>query len=71
MTIPKPDLNRLAIVLIEKKKNKTWLAEQLGVSRSAVSKWTNNTGQPTLSMLFQIAKVLGVEVPELLNLRQP
>lgn len=69
MAKQKRRLNRISIVLIEKDKNNKWLAETLGVSRSAVSKWTTNNGQPTLEMLFDIAKVLKVEVPELLNLK--
>jgi transcriptional regulator with XRE-family HTH domain len=70
MKAKKRRLNRISIVLIEKDKNNKWLADALGVSPSAVSKWTTNKGQPTVEMLFEIARVLDVPVPELLNLRE-
>ena len=61
------DLNRLKIVLVEKKKTGVWLAEQLGVSPVTVSKWCSNITQPTLPSLDKIAKLLDVDVKELLN----
>jgi putative transcriptional regulator len=63
--------NRIKIVLIEKEKTNLWLAEQLGVSRGTVSKWCTNDNQPNVETLFRIADLLNVEVPELLNLKQP
>lgn len=63
-------LNRLKVVLAEKDKTNKWLAEQLGKDYSTVSKWCTNTTQPNLETLIQIAKVLGVEVQELL-VKQP
>jgi len=36
------DINRLKLVLVEKKKTSKWLAEQLGVNASTVSKWCTN-----------------------------
>ena len=64
------DINRLKVVLAEKKRTNKWLAEQLGKDYSTVSKWCTNTTQPNLETLIQIAKVLGVEVQELL-VKQP
>ena len=61
------DLNRLKIVLVEKKKTGVWLAEQLGVSPVTVSKWCSNITQPTLPTLDRIAKFLDVDVKVLLN----
>ena len=61
------DLNRLKLVLVEKKKTGVWLSEQLGVSPVTVSKWCSNITQPTLPTLDKIAKLLGVDVKELLN----
>ena len=37
------DLNRLKLVLVEKKRTGVWLAQQLGVSPVTVSKWCSNT----------------------------
>ena len=61
------DLNRIKIVLVEKKKTGKWLAEKLGVSTCTVSRWASNTAQPNLSTLNEIAKQLGVEMKDLLN----
>ena len=61
------DLNRLKVVLVEQKKTGKWLAEQLGVSACTVSRWASNTAQPNLSTLNDIAKLLGVDVKELIN----
>ncbi len=61
------DFNRLKVVLAEKKKTNKWLAEQLGKDQAVVSKWCTNTTQPTLKVLFQIAKVLEVDVRELIR----
>ena len=52
------DLNRLKIVLVEKKKTSKWLAEQLGKNASTVSKWCTNTSQPDLQTLDRIADLL-------------
>lgn len=38
------DVNRLKIVLVEKKKTSKWLAEQLDVNLSTVSKWCSSIG---------------------------
>lgn len=69
MAKQKKRFNRIKIVLIEKEKTSIWLAEQVGVSKAAVSKWCTNDNQPTVETLFKIAEVLDVEVPELLVLR--
>ncbi|HBE55026.1 MAG TPA: transcriptional regulator, partial [Prevotellaceae bacterium] len=39
MTDNKVDINRLKIVLVEKKRTGKWLAEQLGKDTTTVSKW--------------------------------
>ncbi len=61
------DINRLKVVLVEKKRTNKWLAEQLGKDPATVSKWCTNTTQPGLETLLNIAKVLEVDVKELLN----
>ena len=45
------DLNLLKLVLVKKKKTNKWLAEQLGVNQTTVSKWCTNTTQPDLMTL--------------------
>ena len=61
------DLNRLKLVLVEKKKTGKWLAEQLGKDTTTVSKWCTNTSQPSLETLVEIARVLQVDVKDLLQ----
>ena len=46
------------------------LAQMLGVSGQAVSKWENDQTCPDISLLPQLAKVLGVTVDELLSGKQ-
>lgn len=46
------------------------LAEMLGVSGQAVSKWENDQTCPDISLLPQLAKILGVTVDELLSGKQ-
>lgn len=61
------DINRIKVVLVEKKRTNKWLAEQLGKDPATVSKWCTNTSQPGLETLLQIANVLDVDVKDLLN----
>ena len=60
-------INRLKVVLVEKEKSGKWLADQLGKSTCTVSKWCSNRTQPDLQTLDKIAKMLDVNVKELLN----
>ena len=55
------DINRLKVVLAEKKRTNKWLAEQLGKDPATVSKWCTNTIQPNVETLVEIAKCLNVE----------
>ena len=63
------DLNRLKIVLVEKKKTSKWLAAELGKNPSTVSKWCTNVSQPDLQTLKRIAELLDVYMAELLILK--
>lgn len=49
------------------KMTQEFVAESLGVSRQAVSKWENGTSDPSTSNLFALAKLFGVSVEELLK----
>lgn len=60
------DLNRIKIILVEKKKTSKWLAKELGKDSSTISKWCTNASQPDLMTLNKIAKLLNVEISELL-----
>ena len=59
------DINRLKVVLAEKKRTGKWLAEQLGKNPSTVSKWCSNVAQPDLATLVKIANLLEVGVQDL------
>ena len=59
-------VNRIKIVLFEKKRTSKWLSEQLGVNPSTVSKWCTNTSQPDVACLLKISDLLEVDLRELL-----
>lgn len=59
------DINRLKVVLAEKKKTNKWLAEELSKDPVTVSKWCTNTLQPNVETLVDIAKLLDVEIQDL------
>ncbi len=61
------DLNRIKVVLVEKKKTNKWLAEQLGKDPATISKWCTNTSQPDLTTLSRVAALLDVDMKDLLN----
>ena len=61
------DLNRLKVVLAEKKRTNKWLAEQLGVNPATVSKWCTNSSQPDLACLMKIAELLGTDLNDLVR----
>ena len=63
----KEDINRIKVVLAEKKRTNKWLAEQLGKDPATVSKWCTNSAQPGLETLMEIARVLCVDAGDLLN----
>lgn len=60
------DVNRIKLVLVEKKRTNKWLSEQLGVTPSTVSKWCTNSSQPDISNLLKMAELLEVDIKELL-----
>ena len=60
------DINRIKVVLAEKKKTNRWLASQIGKDEGTVSKWCTNNMQPNLETLRDIAKLLDVDVTYLL-----
>lgn len=64
------DLNRLKVILAEKKKTNKWLAEQLGCAPTTVSKWCTNSSQPSLEMIEKIAKVLDIDYTELVRIER-
>lgn len=62
------DINRIKLVLVEKKKTNKWLAEKLGKDQTTISKWCTNSSQPDINNLIKISKLLEVDVSELLRM---
>lgn len=60
-------INRIKAVIADKQKNNKWLAEQLGVAPTTVSKWCTNSTQPPIETFMKIAKLLDVTVDDLLR----
>ena len=61
------NLNRIKAVLADKQRTNKWLAEQLDKDPATVSKWCTNSSQPSLETLVNIAKVLEVDMNELIR----
>lgn len=61
------DINRLKVVLAEKKRTNKWLCEQLNVNPSTVSKWCTNSSKPDIETFVKIANLLEVELTDLIN----
>lgn len=59
-------MNRIKEVLEQKGIKQIWLAEQLGKSYNMVNSYVQNRQQPRIEVLYEIAKILNVNVKELL-----
>ena len=64
------DINRIKVVLAEKKRTNKWLAEQLGCAPTTVSKLYTNDCQPTMETYIRIAELLDVELTELVRTKK-
>ena len=62
-----PNLNRIKVGLVERQKTSKWLAEQMEKSDTTVSRWVSNRIQPSVEQLFEIARLLDMDVKDLLN----
>ena len=60
------DINRIKVVLVEKKKTNKWLAQEMGKDPATVSKWCKNSAQPDLPTMVKIASLLDVDIKDLL-----
>ena len=60
------DLNRIKVVLAERKRTNKWLAAELDKDPATVSKWCTNSSQPDLATLRRVAVALGVDIRDLL-----
>lgn len=59
-------MNRIKDVLEEKGIKQKWLAEKLGKSFNSVNSYVQNRQQPRLEVLNEIAKILDVDIKDLI-----
>jgi putative transcriptional regulator len=60
-------MNRIKEVLAERGIKQTWLADKLGKSYNMVNGYVSNKRQPSIEVLYEIAKLLQVDAKELLK----
>lgn len=60
-------MNRIKAVLAEKQLTSKWLAAELGKAENTVSRWCSNRVQPSLEILSEIAKILDIDIHELIT----
>ena len=61
------NINRIKVALVEKGKTNKWLAEQLNVAQTTVSKWCTNSTQPPIETFMKIAEILEVDLNDLVR----
>lgn len=59
--------NRIKAVLADKGKTNKWLALELNLSESTISRWISNRQQPSLQQLGDVANALSVDIRELIK----
>ena len=65
------DLNRLKLLLVEKKKTGKWLAEQLGKDQTTISKWCTTCNPSDVESLIKIYRLLQVEHSDIIIVDKP
>ena len=60
------EINRIKVVLAEKKIKNKWLAEKLKKNPSSISQWCTNERQPSLDTLLEMSILLETDIRELL-----
>ena len=60
-------INRIKAGLAEKQLTSKWLAQELGKAENTVSRWCSNKVQPSLGNLVEVAKILDIEVRNLIT----
>ena len=59
--------NRIRVVLADKQITNRWLAEQMGFTDMTVSRWKTNKIQPSMAQFVEIARLLQVDIKDLLE----
>jgi len=70
INMSKKAINRLKAVLAEQGKTNKWLAEELNKNETTISRWCTNEVQPSMDNLVTIAKLLEIDVRDLINSTQ-
>jgi putative transcriptional regulator len=70
INMSKKAINRLKAVLAEQGKTNKWLAEELNKNETTISRWCTNEVQPSMDNLVSIAKLLEIDVRDLINSTQ-
>lgn len=60
-------LNRLRVVLADKQITNKWVAGEMGVNEMTVSRWSTNKVQPSVAHLVEIARLLKVDIKDLIE----
>ncbi len=60
-------MNRIKEYLEKQGRSQKWLSEQIGKSYPVVTNYCNNKNQPTIPVLINIARVLDIDVRQLLK----
>jgi putative transcriptional regulator len=60
-------MNRIKEVLEDQGRSQKWIASKIGKSYNMVNAYVQNRQQPRLEVLFEIAKILGVQPKELIK----
>ena len=63
--------NRLKVVLAESRRTNKWLAAQLGVDQTTVSKWCTNSSQPDIFTFSRICRILNTKMEEMIRETTP
>ena len=58
-------MNRIKEVLKDKGISQTWLAKKTGKSYNTINEYVRNVRQPSLEYLYNIAKILSIDVRDL------
>lgn len=63
--------NRLKVVLAERRLTNKWLATQLGVDQTTVSKWCTNSSQPDIFTFSRICRILNTRMEDMIRETTP
>ena len=59
------DINRIKVILVEKKRSNKWLAELIHRDAATVFKWCTNASKPSIESFLKIVRVLDMDVQSL------